>query len=186
MHNNSNIYYFINEFNKNEIKNLNKKIILIYRNYETNYTQNYIKKIYDYCKKNKRKFFIANDLKTALTLKLDGLYIPSFNKLSNYKNINKPCRFRIIGSAHNQMEVINKEKQGCEMIFISPIFRTSKYKLFLGINKFNKVCLNSNTKIIALGGINSLNFKKLSLTKSIGFAGISWIKKNGLNKFRPF
>ena len=39
---------------------------------------------------------------------------------------------------------------------------------------------------IALGGIDENNYKKLRLTKVIGFAGISWIKKNGLRKLRPF
>ena len=39
---------------------------------------------------------------------------------------------------------------------------------------------------IALGGINKSNYKKLRLTKVVGFAGISWIKKNGLRELRPF
>ena len=34
MHNKPNIYYFINDFNSDEIKKLNKNISLIYRNYE--------------------------------------------------------------------------------------------------------------------------------------------------------
>jgi len=37
-----------------------------------------------------------------------------------------------------------------------------------------------------LGGINKKNYKKLRLTKIEGFAGITWIKKNGLRKLRPF
>ena len=32
--------------------------------------------------------------------------------------------------------------------------------------------------LIALGGVDNFNLKKLKLTKSIGFASISWIKKN--------
>ena len=46
--------------------------------------------------------------------------------------------------------------------------------------------MSQNIDFIALGGINENNYKKLKLTRAIGFAGISWIKKNGLNKFRPF
>ena len=38
--------------------------------------------------------------------------------------------------------------------------------------------LENNASSIALGGINSSNLKKLKLTKSSGFASISWIKKN--------
>ena len=182
MHNYKNIYYFINQLNKSELKAINKKIILIYRNYNSNYNEHTIKEIRDYCKKHKRKLFIANDLKMALKLKLDGLYIPSFNRSLNYKNFSNHKSFSIIGSAHNLTELLIKENQGCKKIFISPIFKTNKYKNNLGICKFNTICLNSNQEIIALGGVNSLNIKKLFMTKSVGFAAISWIKKNGLKK----
>ena len=46
--------------------------------------------------------------------------------------------------------------------------------------------LNQQSDFVALGGINKNNYRKLKLTKVVGFAGISWIKKNGLKKFRPF
>ena len=48
--------------------------------------------------------------------------------------------------------------------------------------KFNMLSANIKNKVVALGGINSSNFFKIKLTKSKGFASISWIKKNGLNK----
>ena len=90
--------------------------------------------------------------------------------------------FKIIGSAHNFLELKIKEKQGCEEIFISPLFYNPKNKSFLDIVKFNNLHLSSNRKIIALGGINQKNINKLKCTKAFGFAGISWIKKNGLSK----
>ena len=126
--------------------------------------------------------FISNNLKLALKLDLDGLYLPSFNKKLKYKNI--PCKkkFKLIGSAHNISEINNKNKQGCSRIFISPIFKTSKHKNHLDTIKFNLLSINIKNKVIALGGINSSNFLKIRLTKSKGFASISWIKKNGLNK----
>ena len=40
--------------------------------------------------------------------------------------------------------------------------------------------IETEKKIVALGGINSDNLKNIKLTKSIGIASISWIKKNGL------
>ena len=42
--------------------------------------------------------------------------------------------------------------------------------------------LDHNVDFVALGGINEKNYKKLRLTKIVGFAGISWIKKNGPKK----
>ena len=48
------------------------------------------------------------------------------------------------------------------------------------------ITMSENIDFIALGGINEKNYRKLKLTKVVGFAGISWIKKNGLRKPRPF
>ena len=111
---------------------------------------------------------------------LDGVYIPAFNKSLIYKNLSLPHKFKIIGSAHNIPEIKIKEKQNCEEIFLSPIFKTDKHKSYLNILKFNLQAIETNKKIIALGGINYNNSKKVKLTKSIGIASISWIKKNGL------
>jgi len=46
--------------------------------------------------------------------------------------------------------------------------------------------LNHKVNFIALGGINKKNYSTLKLLRSNGFASISWAKKNGLRKLRPF
>ena len=180
MHNKPEIYYFINHFNINEIKKLNINISLIYRNYKDKLDLKVIKNIKKICCKQKRKFYISNNFKVARTLKLDGVYIPSFNNLLNFENISVHKNFKIIGSAHNKIQLINKIKQGCIEVFISPIFKTKKSKSFLNISKFNLISNSSDLKIIALGGINASNFYKLRMAKCYGFAAIDWIKKTGL------
>lgn len=180
------IYYYINEFNLAELSKLSNSINLIYRNYDTQVNIDTILKLKNYSKKNKKKLFVSNNIELALNLKLDGVYIPSFNNRLNYSYIyGKPKKFSIIGSAHNLKELIIKEKQGCKEIFISSIFKIQKTKKFLGIVKFNLLANQSKKKIIALGGINETNYKSLKSTNSIGFASISWAKKNGLSKLRP-
>ena len=176
MHNFSKIYYFIDKFNRQEIKNLNKNIALIYRNYKEKYDFKLIKNNKNFCKKNKRELYISNNLKSALKYNFDGVYIPSFNKTFNFKNIPKK-NFEIIGSAHNIKEVINKERQGCTKIFLCPIFKTKKNKRYLGVTKFNLIKLNSKRDIISLGGIDTKNIKKINLCSVKGIAGITWIKK---------
>ena len=173
-----NIYYFIDKFDRNEILSLDKKINIIYRNYKEINLDPVIKQIKEVCNKTNRKFYIANSLKTALKFNLDGLYLPAFNNKLNYKNINSRKNFKIIGSAHNYKEVKIKENQGCKEIFITPIFYNPKNKTYLNIVRFNYLNLTTKIKSIALGGINEENLKKLKCTKVIGFAGISWIKKN--------
>ena len=83
-----------------------------------------------------------------------------------------------MGSAHNVVEIKQKEKQGVELLFLSPLFKTKDYKKELGIIKFNFLSNLSKKKIIALGGINEKNIKKLKLTNTYGFSGISYFLKN--------
>ena len=172
------IYYYIDKFNKEEIYKLNKSISIIYRNYSTRLNTSDIFKLVNLCKKQRRKVYISNNLKLALRFNFDGVYIPAFDTALSYKNIPKK-NFEIIGSAHNVKEIINKECQGCSKIFLSPIFKTKKNLSYLGVTKFNKIKLFTKKAVISLGGINEKNIKYLRMCNVEGFAGISWIKKNG-------
>ena len=174
----SNVYYFIDKFDRDEILKLDKKINIIFRNYKITNIESEIEKIKNLCKSSNRKIFIANNVKIALKYKLDGLYIPAFNNKLNYMNLNLMKKFKIIGSAHSIQEVRIKEKQGCTSIFISPVFHNPKNNFFLGIIKFNLINLFTSVKTIALGGLNQNNIKLLKSTKVEGYASITWIKKN--------
>ena len=85
------IYCFINEFNLTELSKLSSNINLIYRNYDKQDDIKTILKLRDFCIKNGNKLFISNRLKLALNLKLNGVYIPSFNNITlfiiNLKNL---------------------------------------------------------------------------------------------------
>ncbi len=108
-------------------------------------------------------------------MKFDGVYIPSFNKEIFRKDIFKKD-FLILGSAHNLNEIRIKEKQGVSTLFLSPIF----YKLnkeSLGLYKFVNLMKLTKIKVVALGGIDKNNVKKLSLIKINQFASISYINK---------
>ena len=85
MHNYSfKLFYFINKFEPNHIGKLDKKVSIIYRNYSGNLNKKLIIKIKEFCKKNNRKFYLSNNLKLAIKLDLDGVYLPSFNKEQNF------------------------------------------------------------------------------------------------------
>ena len=83
------IYYYIDKFNRDEIHKLNRSINIIYRNYSSRLNTKEILQLVTFCKKQKRKVYISNDLKLALKFNFDGVYIPSFKTISNYKNIPK-------------------------------------------------------------------------------------------------
>ena len=181
------IYHFINEVNLSDLSKLSKNINIIYRNYQKKVTFEELKTLKKLYNNTSKKLFIANDIKLALRLKLDGVYIPSFNKKINYlSSFTIPKNFMIIGSAHNIREIKIKKQQGCVEIFLSPLFHVEKKKNFLNIFNFNKLTTDNKLRYIALGGINQKNYKRVKLTNSSGFAGITWIKKNGLRKLRPF
>ena len=175
---NLNIYYFIDEFNKNEIEKLSSKISLIYRNYENKCDFSELKKLVLYCKNKRRKVYISNNLKVAIKYNFDGLYIPSFNKKLGFRNIVKN-NFEILGSAHNVVELKTKEKQGCSAIFLSPIFENNKKRKFLDIVKTNLIKTLTSKKIVLLGGVNFKTLRRSKMCTPSGIAAISWIKKNG-------
>jgi len=174
----SQLYYFIDEYNHAELSKLSKNINIIYRNYKKNIDISTLISIRTYCKKNKIKFYISNNIKLAIKYGLDGIYIPAFNKQVNF--INKyllPKNFKIIGSAHNNIEILIKQKQGCNIIFVSPIFEVKKKKYFLDVIKFNLLTLNKKIEFVALGGITKKNKNRLNLLSICGFAGISYFQK---------
>ena len=170
-------YYFIEKFDKENIKNLSKDTCIIYRNYKKSINIKDVKKFRDFCKRKCFKFLISNSFKIALKLRLDGAYIPSFNKDLRHLIYNLNKNFIVVGSAHNIKEIREKESQNVDAIFISSIFK--KNKNFLGLNKFNNFSNITKRKVIALGGISKSNIKLLKLTKCYGFSGISFFKKKG-------
>ena len=169
-------YYFIKKFNTTELKNLNSNTTIIYRNYAKKPDIIEFQRIKEFCKKRNIKVFLANSIQNAIRLGFDGAYIPSFNKSLKHLNYTLKKNFIVLGSAHNIKEIRLKEKQKVSLIFISSIFK--KNKNYLGLNRFINLEKLTKTNIIALGGINKKNIKKLSLTNCVGFAGISFFKKN--------
>jgi thiamine-phosphate pyrophosphorylase len=174
----SRLFVFIDNYDEDYIRKLDNKIAIIYRNYSIKYNKTLIIKIKNTCKKNGIKFFLANDLKLATSLSLDGVYLPSFNTSLNFSKTNMKKNFLIIGSAHTVQEIKNKELQGAKAIFIAPLFNTKKNKNFLNPIKFNLLGLKTTQKIIALGGITAKNLCRLKVTKSYGFAGITYFRNN--------
>ena len=168
-------YYFINKFDPYHIKKLNKNISIIYRNYNSIINVSLLIKIKNFCRKNRRKFYLSNNVKLALKLNLDGVYLPSFNKSLKHLNYQIKKDFLIIGSAHNLLEIRIKEKQKISHIFISSIFK--KEKNYLGFYKFNNLSKMTKKKVIALGGINNNNVRKISMLNISGFAAIDYFNK---------
>ena len=176
MHYNLNTkYYFINNFDTNNIDKQDKKTIIIYRNYKPKKIDQFqILKLKNYCQKKNLKLYLSNNIKLAIKLRLDGAYIPSFNKEFNHLNYAHVNNFKLVGSAHNLKEIKIKELQKVDKIFLSSLFK--KNRNYLGINKFKFLSKLTKKKIVVLGGVSKRNIKQLNLLNNFEFAGISYFE----------
>ena len=173
--NHMNKYYFINKFDTNNINKQDKQTIIIYRNYSSNTPdEKAIIKIKKYCKKKLIKFYLSNNIRLALKLNLDGVYIPAFNTSLKHLAYSYKKNFVIIGSAHNLREIRIKETQKVKKIFLSSLFK--KNKNYLGINRLKLLSKLTKKKIVVLGGITKKNKQKINLVNQCDFAGISYFE----------
>ena len=147
-----NKYYFINKLETNSIYKQDNQTAIIYRNYNSKTVdEKLILKIKQHCKRRKIKFYLSNNVKLAIKLDLDGVYIPHLINLQITWLFHSK-KFNIIGSAHNIKEIRIKEIQNVNGIFISSVFK--KNKNYLGINKFKLISKLTKKKVVALGGIS--------------------------------
>ena len=166
-------YYFINTLDTNNLQKQDKETIIIYRNYSSTKIEiSRLIKLKNFLRKRGNKFFLANNFKLALKLRLDGVYIPSFNKGFNHLAYSTFLNFAVVGSAHNLKEIKIKELQQVQNIFLSSIFK--KNKNYLGLNKFKILDKYTKKKVVALGGISKKNIKQIKLTNVSSIAGISY------------
>jgi len=138
MHNKTlNRYYFIKKFDQSHIDKQEKKTIIIFRNYGQAIDEKTILTIKNYCKKKQNKFLISNNIKLAIKLNLDGVYIPSFNKDKKHLSYSVKKKFIILGSAHNVYEMRTKELQNVNTIFLSllneGIYEPSKFSFIANL-----------------------------------------------------
>ena len=163
-------YYFIDKFIPEQLIKLNKNISLIWRNNNNN---SEIFKLVNFCKKNKRDLYLANNYKLAVRFNVKGVYISAKNYNLFYAQ--NPKRLRIIGSAHNLKEIQIKKMQRVKELFLAPVFK-KKTSAPLGIYKLKHLFEIFKEDKIALGGVNFQNIKLLKLVNFKGFAGISYFE----------
>ena len=183
-----NFYFFTDRLTSENKKNIIKfkNLSVIYTNNE--FTKNYKEfiDILKFCKNKKIKIYYKDDIKKARKYNLNGVYLSASNKkfLFIINNLNKKLNFKIIGGAHNQNEYFLKKKQMCEDVFFSPLFKNEKYNQnqTLNICKFNLMSKEWKCKLFALGGVNSSNLKKVSMTKSQGVGFISFLNDLKIQK----
>ncbi len=172
-------FLFIENTKDIDLKNIKirNKFSIIYRNPSKSENKWNLLKFRKICKLKGIKLYIANDLKLAIFLNANGIYLSAFNnslKFLSFKNL----KFDLIGSAHNIKEIRMKINQGCSSILLSKLYLVSydRSASYLGIIKFNNY-LKLYKRLIPLGGINIKNLNSLGKINCDGFALLSEIKK---------
>ena len=173
-------YYFPHSF---EIKNFRKliklqniSVIVDTNNNNFKIADNFFKTI-NFCRQNRIPYYLTNNYKLAIKYKANGIYLTSDYKMQIYRGIIF-SKLNIIGSAHNQNEFFLKRRQFCKEIALSPLFKTNKYSKnkILDIHRFNLISNKWDVSLIALGGINYLNLKKIKMTRVLGLGFNSFIE----------
>ena len=143
------------------------------------------KKIKKICKKYNVKFLINDDIKLSKKLDADGCHLGQrdMNIFKARKLIGK----KIIGiTCHNSIKLANiAAKNKADYIALGAFYssKTKKVKYRAPIKILKKVRKMIKTPIVAIGGINSSNYKKLLLNKANFLAISGYIWKN--KKLKP-
>ena len=152
-----------------------------FKNYSFNRKVLIGKKIRKICKKINVKFLINDDPLIAKKINADGCHLGQ--KDMNIKDARKILSKRFIGiTCHNSLKLAKiAGENGADYIafgaFNSSKTKKVKYKANISIiKKFKKY---SNIPIVAIGGINNLNYKKLLLNKAdfLAISGYIWNNK---------
>jgi len=143
------------------------------------------KRIKKICKKFKVKFLINDDPKLAKKVNADGCHIGQ--KDMNIVRARRLLKKKIIGvTCHNSLRLAKKAyKNNADYIAFGAFnsTKTKKVKFRANIGIINKFKKSSNIPVVAIGGINNLNYKKLLLNKAdfLAISGYVWNNK----KFKP-
>ena len=143
------------------------------------------KKIKKICKKYNFKFLINDDVNLSKKLNADGCHLGQ--KDMNIFEARKLIGKKIIGiTCHNSMKLANiAAKNKADYIAFGAFYssKTKKIKYRAPIRILKKVRKIIKTPIVAIGGINSSNYKKLLLNKANFLAISGYIWKN--KKLKP-
>ncbi len=143
------------------------------------------KKIKNICKKNNVKFIINDDPLLALKLDADGCHLGQ--KDMNIKAAKKILGKKIIGiTCHNSMILAKKAiKAKADYIAFGAFnqSKTKKTKYVASVKILNKVKKLTKIPTVAIGGINTINYKNLLLNNANFLAISGYIWKN--KKYKP-
>ena len=144
------------------------------------------KRILPICKKYKVKFLVNDDPVLALKVNADGCHLGQ--KDMNIVEARKILKNKIIGiTCHNSIKLArNALISGANYIAIGAFYKTKTKKIRFRAKPYilRKIKKITKNPIVAIGGINEKNYKKLLLNKANFLAISGYIWNN--NKYKPY
>ena len=143
------------------------------------------RKIRNICKKNKVKFLINDDPLLAIRLDADGCHLGQ--KDMNIRKAKMIIGGKIIGiTCHNSINLAKKAiKAKASYLALGAFYlsKTKKTNHVANIEILNKIKKITKIPIVAIGGINSENYKNLLLNNAnfLAISGYVWNNK----KYKP-
>jgi len=143
------------------------------------------KKVNKICKKYNVKFIVNDDPFLAKKLDSDGCHLGQ--KDMNISHARKILGNKIIGiTCHNSISLVKKAQiNNANYIAIGAFnnSKTKKVKFKSSIKLLKSVKKITNLPVVAIGGINNINYKNLLLNKANFLAISGYIWKN--KKYKP-
>ncbi len=139
------------------------------------------KKIQKICKRYKIKFLINDDVLLAKKLNSDGCHLGQ--KDTKIIQARKIIKKKIIGiTCHNSIKLAKLEiKNKPDYLAFGAFYKTKtkNVKFKANLNLLKKIKKITKIPIVAIGGINSDNYKKLLLNKAnfLAISGYIWNNK---------
>ena len=144
------------------------------------------KKIIKICRKYGVKFLVNDDPILALKVNADGCHLGQ--KDMNIIKAKKILKNKIIGiTCHNSIRLAKKAlMNGANYIAVGAFYKTKtkKVKSRAKLSILRKIKKLSDNPVVAIGGINEKNYKKLLLNKASFLAISGYIWNN--NKYKPY
>ena len=144
------------------------------------------KRILKICKKNNVKLIINDNPYLATKVNADGCHLGQNDMdISKAKKILKN---KIIGvTCHNSIKLAKyASSNGANYIAVGAFYKTRTKKVIhkADIKTLNKIKKSVKIPVVAIGGINHKNYKKLLLNKAdfLAISGYIWNNK----KFKPY
>ncbi len=147
----------------------------IFRHYDQPRREAMARALMRLCRKRRIVFVLAGDWRMALRVGADGVHFPE--RLAHQTRALRAVKpdAMVTVAAHGLRSMQRAHHFGADAILLSPVFATQSHPgdAVLGPVRFARAAHRFSVPVIALGGLNSGNARRLKGSGAAGIAGIS-------------